>query len=81
MGRAAPPWANVELRVSHGEVPPVGAELRMTTGRRYQVIEVRGRTLSCIVLPPEAEIQGEVWSWQWTPRPRKKHPPTRSPRP
>lgn len=68
MGRPAPPWANVKLRVTHGEVPPVGAELRMATGRRYQVIDVRGRGLSCIVLPPQAEVQGEVWEWRWTPR-------------
>lgn len=71
MGRPAPPWANVQLRVTHGEVPPVGAELRMSSGRRYQVIDVRGRGLSVIVLPPEAETQGEVWDWRWTPRARK----------
>lgn len=71
MSRGAPPWAQVKLRVSHGDIPPVGAELRMKTGRRYQVIDVRGRGLQCIVLPPTAETQGDVWDWQWTPRARK----------
>jgi hypothetical protein len=75
MSRGAPPWAMVNLRVSCGDVPPVGTELRMRSGRRYQVIDVRGRGLSCLVLPPEAETQGAVWDWQWTPRkPSKRRP-------
>lgn len=72
MARGAPPWAQVKLRVTDGPIPDVGVELRMvTTGRRYQVIGVRGRALQVIVLPPEAPVQGEVWDWQWTARKRR----------
>lgn len=72
MPRGAPPWAQVKLRVSHGPIPDVGVELRMTSGRRYQVIGVRGKALTVIVLPPEAAVQGDVWSWEWTKRKRKQ---------
>lgn len=70
MSRGAPPWAQVKLRVSHGDVPEFGAVLEMRTGRRYQVIGVRGRALTCLVLPPEAEIEPgtAVLAWQWTKR-------------
>jgi hypothetical protein len=67
-----PAWGQVKLRVAFGDIPDAGVELRMATGRRYQVIGVRGRSLTCLVLPPEAETQGDVWSWQWTPRKKKK---------
>lgn len=68
---AAPAWAQVKLRVAHGEVPPFGAVLVMATGRRYQVIGVRGRALQCLVLPPDAELEPgtPVLSWQWVKRP------------
>ena len=68
---AAPAWAQVKLRVSHGDVPDFGSVLEMRSGRRYQVIGVRGRGLTCLVLPPEAPVDGEVIQWQWTPRPRR----------
>lgn len=72
MGRGAPPWSQVRLRVTSGPIPDVGDELRMmTTGRRYQVIGVRGRAMQCLVLPADAAVQGPVWDWQWTPRARK----------
>lgn len=66
--RGNPPWSQVKLRVAFGDVPEVGDELRMRTGRRYQVIGVRGRGLTCLVLPPDAEVQGRVIEWQWAKR-------------
>jgi hypothetical protein len=78
MPRGSPPWSQVKLRVSHGDVPPFGCILAMEnqkgklTGRLYQVIGVRGKQLQCLVLPPEALADAEpgtpVWSWRWTPR-------------
>jgi hypothetical protein len=62
----------VKLRVSHGDVPEFGDVLEMRTGRRYQVIGVKRRALTCIVLPPKAEIEDRVIPWQWTPRERKR---------
>jgi hypothetical protein len=69
---AAPPWAQVKLRVAYGEVPPFGAVLVMSTGRRYQVVGVRGKTLQCLVLPPDAEVEPgtPIWEWRWA----KKRP-------
>lgn len=71
MGRGAPPWAQVKLRCVDDVMPPVGAELRIwNTGRRYQVIGVRGRTLRCLVLPSDAAPGNPVLSWQWCSRRR-----------
>lgn len=68
-----PAWGHVKLRVSHGDVPEFGDILVLRSGRRYQVIGVRGRGLDCIVLPPEAPFgDARVLSWQWTPRQRKR---------
>ena len=67
----APAWAQVKLRVSWGEIPDAGDELVITsTGRRYQVLGVRGRSLQCLVLPPDAptDAEGRVWQWQWARR-------------
>ena len=74
MPRAAPPWAQVKLRVSFGDIPPFGAVLQMRTGRRYQVIGVNGRALRALVLPPEATVEDGtlVWDWQWAKRDRKR---------
>jgi len=69
-GRGAPPWAQVKLRVCWGDVPEVGDELRFKTGRRYQVIGVKGRGLQCLVLPPDAPVQGRVLEWEWASRRR-----------
>lgn len=64
----------MKLRVAFGSVPEVGTELRTERGRRYQVIGVKGKTLTCLVLPPDAEVQGIVWLWQWAPRAKSKRP-------
>ncbi|CAN7327028.1 hypothetical protein LJR084_001898 [Variovorax sp. LjRoot84] len=67
-----PAWSQVKLRVAFGDVPEFGDELRIeSTGRRYQVIGVRGRTLTCLVLPREAEVTGRVLPWQWCSRRRR----------
>lgn len=67
-----PAWAHVKLRVSFGEVPEFSDILVMSTGRRYQVVGVRGRALDCIVLPPEApDGNARIWWWQWSKRKRR----------
>jgi hypothetical protein len=66
-----PAWAQVKLRVASGDVPEFSDELHMASGRRYQVIGVRGKTLTCLVLPPDAPIGGRVIAWQWAPRRRR----------
>lgn len=67
----APAWAMVKLSVAWGEVPGFGDTLKMRSGRRYQVIGVKGRTLSCLVLPADAPSEGRVIDWRWAPRRRK----------
>jgi hypothetical protein len=78
-GRGAPAWAHVKLRVSSGEVPAFSDILVMPTGRRYQVIGVRGRGLDVIVLPPEAPVgDARLWDWRWAKRTNKTpRPPGR----
>ena len=66
-----PAWSDVKLRVSWGDVPDPSSILLLPSGRRYQVLRVRGRTMHCIVLPPGAEADGPVLTWQWAPRSRK----------
>lgn len=70
MGRGAPPFSQVKLRVAFGDVPPFGAILQLRTGRRYQVIGIRGRSLQVVVLPPDANVEPgtPVWEWMWAPR-------------
>jgi hypothetical protein len=68
MARGKPAWSQVKLRCCWGDVPEPGDELRFNTGRRYQVIGVRGRALQCLVLPPEAAVQGRVIEWRWAGR-------------
>lgn len=60
-------WDRVKLRVNfwEGDGPVGGDELRTRTGRRYQIVSVKGRTLDCLVLPVDAEVQGRVFCWEW----------------
>ena len=74
MRPSAPPWADVKLRVDNGVVPEVGTELVTPTGRRYQVVGGRGKTLRCIVLPPEAPSGDPVLEWNWTARDKRREP-------
>lgn len=74
MGRGAPPWSLVKLRVAYGEIPPFGAVLQLRTGRRYQVIGVRGRALQVLVLPPDTQIDPgtPIWEWMWSSRTNRR---------
>lgn len=74
MRPSAPPWADVKLRCSHGDIPEPGTELVTASGRRYQVVGVRGKTLRCIVLPPEAEPGEPVLAWTWDARNKRREP-------
>lgn len=67
-----PDWAEVKLRCCWGDVPEFSDVLEFPSGRRYQVIGVRGRSLRCIVLPKDAPTDDcRVLPWEWAPR-RKK---------
>ncbi|MBU0917870.1 MAG: hypothetical protein KKD97_16110 [Gammaproteobacteria bacterium] len=67
-----PDWAEVKLRVAWGEIPEFSDVLELASGRRYQVIGVRGKTLRCIVLPSTATTDGcRVIPWQWSKRTKK----------
>jgi hypothetical protein len=74
MRPSAPPWADVKLRVSHGEIPEPGTELVTPTGRRYQVLSVRGKTLHCLVLAANAAPGEPVWQWTWDARIKRREP-------
>lgn len=74
MRPSAPPWADVKLRCNSGELPEPGTELVTFSGRRYQVVAVRGRTLRCIVLPPEAAPGEPVWRWVWDAKNKRREP-------
>ena len=71
---SAPPWADVKLRVSHGDIPEPGTELVTPSGRRYQVVGVRGKTLRCLVLPPDAAPGEPVWHGTWDARNKRREP-------
>ncbi|WP_431276251.1 hypothetical protein ACQ858_08355 [Variovorax ureilyticus] len=66
-------WDPVKLRCCWGDVPDPGDVLEMRTGRRYQVLRVRGRTMHCIVLPTTHKLTRgtRVLSWRWAPRSRR----------
>ncbi len=75
MRPSAPPWADVKLRISRGDTPEPGTELVTPSGRRYQVIGLRGKkTLHCIVLPPEATPGDPVWQWTWDAKNKRREP-------
>ncbi|MBX3610376.1 MAG: hypothetical protein KF871_10830 [Hydrogenophaga sp.] len=68
-----PDWSLVKLRVCWGEVPAPGDELVFASGRRYQVLGVKGRTLRCLVIPKSEppNQDGRTLCWRWAPRKRK----------
>lgn len=68
-------WDPVKLRVDGwcALQPVCGDEIRTRTGRRYRILEThyRGERLArvdCIVLPMDADVQGVIFEWRWTPR-------------
>jgi hypothetical protein len=70
MARGKPAWSQVNLRCIDDDLPEVGDELRTPSGRRYQVLGLRGHQMTCLVLPPEAPVQGRVLAWFWAGRRR-----------
>jgi len=52
----------------HGQEPVPGDGLRTSTGRTYLILEVRGRTLRCLVLPRGEPVDGTVFEWAWARR-------------
>ena len=64
------PYDHVKLRVTwHGSGPcQVGDELVTRTGRRYQVLTMKGKQFGCIVLPPAASVQSKQWCLTWNSR-------------
>lgn len=49
----------------HGAEPVPGDGLQTKTGRRYLILDVRGRTLDCLVLNKDEPIAGTVFEWEW----------------
>lgn len=64
------PYDHVKLRVTwHGPEPcEVGDELVTKTGRRYQVLEMKGKQFQCMVLPKDASVQSRQWMFTWNSR-------------
>lgn len=60
----------VKLRVTwNGERPcEVGDELVTGTGRRYQVLSIKGKQYTCMVLPGDASVQSTQWNLTWNRR-------------
>lgn len=55
----------VTLRCTHGEIPPHGAFL-IGKRNRYLVVDVRGRSLSCLrVVEEEIPEDALRISWTW----------------
>lgn len=74
MRPSAPAWADVKLRQTHGDALDPGTELVTSSGRRYQILSVRGKTLHCIVLPPDATPGDPVVDWVWDARNKRREP-------
>lgn len=74
MRPSAPAWADVKLRCTSGALPEPGTELVTPSGRRYQVLSTRGKTLHCIVLPQDAAPGDPIWAWTWD-APNKRREP------
>jgi hypothetical protein len=65
-----PIGARVRLRLNScaGPMPRRGDALRTPTGRTYKVIAVKGMTLVCRVVQPDAKIRGTEYWFRWAPR-------------
>ena len=64
------PYDHVKLRVTWNGSEPcqVGDELVTRTGRRYQVMEMRGKQFDCMVLPHDTSVQSTQWILTWNRR-------------
>lgn len=67
-------WDQVTFRVSFWDTtsgePMPGDEMRTCTGRRYQILRIKPKSITCLVLPKDADVQGKVWRWEWNRRNR-----------
>lgn len=72
-----------KLHVSFGEVPDaltfivLPESRRANSGQVWQVMKVRGRTLHCMVMPPDHDYGNEPADstyvlWQWNTRKRSR---------
>jgi len=63
-------YDSVTLYLKHwaGEPAEIGDELVTSTGRRYEVMNVRGQRHDCIVLPPHAVVTGTQHNMCWNKR-------------
>ena len=65
------PGQTVKLRNNNTEppLPERGDWLRTSTGRTYEVLEVSGQQLTCMVLRPDAKPAADCiiyeWVWNW----------------
>jgi hypothetical protein len=68
------PWDRVTFRLSKTQQDPdlprpePGDEMRTRTGRRYQILKITPKSVTCLVLPKDAVVQGKVWRWEWNSR-------------
>ncbi len=75
--RAKAPFGTVvKLRVAFGDVPPLPCILLTPSGRRYDVINIRGKTLHCLVMKADADIEEgtPIIQWTWTARNKRVEP-------
>jgi hypothetical protein len=67
-----PPGARLKLRLAWGDAPPVPSTLVLPSGRKYLVLGVNGKTLSCLVCSPnDTEDVLPLLAWTWATRKRK----------
>jgi len=64
------PYDHVKLRVIWNGSDPceIGDELITATGRRYQVLEIKGKQFHYMVLPHDASVQSNQWNLTWNRR-------------
>jgi hypothetical protein len=70
-------WDRVKFRVNRTDpeapLPEPGDEMRTRTGRRYQILKITPKSVTCLVLPRDAEVQGKVWIWEWNSGGRRRN--------
>lgn len=61
------PWDKVKFRVSfwNGPAPEPGDEMRTSRGRRYLILDLTEKSVTCLVLPPDESVTGRVFEWRW----------------
>lgn len=66
-------YSLVTLRVTWNSPFPceVGDELVTRTGRRYQVMEMKGKAFHCMILPNDATVQSTQHKLVWNQRSKR----------